>query len=186
MERFGRLAVLLVAALAAGCAGATRVTQDYAPDIDFAHLQTYSWRPGAGGESSDMNVLLAARIRAALERGLAEKGLRSAGHGRADIYVDFRYRIQRGYESTGISTGFGLGSGRGGTFGGIGIGMGDFGGAYDEAVLTIDFLDYASGTLVWQGSGRRRALTHGDPEQSTREINETVKRILARFPPGNK
>ncbi|MBN1141578.1 MAG: DUF4136 domain-containing protein [Deltaproteobacteria bacterium] len=175
------------ALLLLGCAAGVTVSQDYAPGIDFAALKSYVWRAGAGGaEGPGMNALVAGRIRSAVERVLTAKGWRQEASG-ADVELDFRYRIERGREPGGISTGIGLGTGSRGSFGGIGIGLGDIGGGdRDQAVLTLDFLERRSGSLLWQGRGERAASIGVDPEQSALEINELVERILAQFPPAKK
>jgi hypothetical protein len=37
--------------------------------------------------------------------------------------------------------------------------------------------------LIWRGTGTRRVSQHSDPEKRTKNINETVDKILAQFPP---
>ncbi|NLC70821.1 MAG: DUF4136 domain-containing protein [Desulfuromonadaceae bacterium] len=187
MRRWIGWTLSTAALLLMGCAGgAVKVSQDYVPDVDFSRLRTFSWRAGAGGKGAGANALVAGRIRTAVEQVLAEKGFQPASWGKPEIEIDYRYRIERTYEPGGVSTGIGLGTGSRGTFGGIGIGLGGYGNDYDEALLTLDFLDHDSGTLIWQGTGRRRASAHSDPERATREIREMVEQILAQYPPHGK
>lgn len=180
------VAVLAVAfALAAGCAG-IRLSQDYDPDTDFAAMQRYAWQTendDPGGDPLADNPLLRERIRNAIEQTLDSKGFRRVPPAEADFRVRYAYQVRQRIDSENVRTGIGIGTGGSGTFGGIGISTG--GGLQEttEATLVIDFLDAATGALLWRGLGQREPFGHSDPQKTIRAVNETVDKILAQFPP---
>ena len=66
---------------------------------------------------------------------------------------------------------------------GVAIGTGNNIREYDEGSLTIDFVDAASQTLLWRGTGTQRFQEYKDPEKASRDIDTLVEKILAQFPP---
>ena len=65
----------------------------------------------------------------------------------------------------------------------MGVGTGTQVRAYDQGTLLIDLTDAVDGRLIWRGIRTQTVTGHSDPEKSTRQINETVEKILAQFPP---
>jgi len=100
-----------------------------------------------------------------------------------DFYVGYQYtfRGKVGSDDAGIGVGFGIGSF--GSHGGIGISSGSGVSEYDKGTLVIDFIDASNSDLIWRRTGARRVSQHSDPEKRTKNINETVDKILAQFPP---
>jgi hypothetical protein len=54
---------------------------------------------------------------------------------------------------------------------------------YTEGTLFIDFIDKEKKELIWQGIGTG-ALRVQNREKKKERINEFVKEIVSRFPPG--
>lgn len=52
-----------------------------------------------------------------------------------------------------------------------------------QATLILDVVDAGSNTLVWRGSGQTELTGSGDAESRDVRIQQTVRRILERFPP---
>ena len=54
---------------------------------------------------------------------------------------------------------------------------------YSEGTLFIDFIDKSKKELVWQGIGTG-ALRIQNRQKKENRINEFVKEIISKFPPG--
>jgi hypothetical protein len=111
------LRILLTVALmltgpSTGCTKQLEAETEYAQDVDFARYQTYRWitddlvliQAGAG-DPAIRTLENERRIRAAVERELAQKGLRKVDGEDAQLVVAFtvgtkvRYKIQGGGSS---------------------------------------------------------------------------------------
>jgi hypothetical protein len=181
-----RLIVLLIAVvLAAGCSS-VRVTQDYAKGAEFARYQAFAWATPSHPESDDprlANPLLHERIHAAVEDGLRARGFRLVNAAEADLLMRYhtavRSRVE--YQRSGVTIGTGYYSGR------VGYGLAldyPYGSRdYDEGTLIIDFLDPATGDLVWRGTGVRPLEETPTPERRDEIVRDVVERILAQYPP---
>ena len=55
---------------------------------------------------------------------------------------------------------------------------------YDQGTLVLDIVDGRSNELVWRGTAQARIDPSNSPEERQRRINEAVRKILDRFPPG--
>ena len=54
---------------------------------------------------------------------------------------------------------------------------------YDEGTLLLDVVDPQSRQLIWRGSATDEVNFSASPEAKERQINEAVRRMLAKFPP---
>jgi hypothetical protein len=168
-----------------GCSS-IRVSQDYDPSRDFSSLQTYVWQREKQPETGDVRVdnsLLDTRFRSAIDNALAKKGFQKQSEGKPDFFVAYTYQIDSKIESSKVTFGFGFGSGGGGAYTGMGVNSGGRVNEYDEGLLVIDLMDAATGDLLWRGTGTARVDQHSKPEESVKDINEVVEKILAQFPP---
>lgn len=180
--------ILLSVSIFFGCS-TVQVAQDYDPAKTFSHLRTYNWQSKIQEKMGDPRVdnpLIDTRIRTAVDRSLMGKNYLKASNGAPDFYVAYQFVIHRKIESDSLRTGVGFGLGSYGHFGGIGIGTGSDISEYDEGMLIIDIIDAKSGDLFWRGTGTRHVYLQSDPEKTTRNVNETVDKIMAQFPPMQK
>ena len=185
MQKLKNIIFLTVLALFTGCSG-IEVSQDYDVAADFTNLKTFDWYLAEQKKTGDLRVdnpLLDSRIRKAVDRSLAKKGYQRLSKGTPDFYVEYKYAILTRIGSERVSTGIGFGFGGSGSFGAVGIGTGNEVREYDEGMLVIDITDTKNGKLLWRGTGTRRVSRHSDPEKITKEVNESVEKILAQFPP---
>lgn len=177
--------ILLSVSIFFGCS-TVQVGQDYDPANTFSHLKTFDWQSKMQGKMGDPRVdspLIDTRIRTAVDRSLMGKNYLKVSNGTPDFYVAYQFVIHRKIESDGLQSGVGFGFGSYGSFGGIGIGTGSDISEYDEGMLIIDIIDAKSGGLLWRGTGTRRVHLQTDPEKTTQNVNETVDKIMAQFPP---
>lgn len=177
------LTIIATGLLFKGCSG-VQVSQDYDPATDFKSMQAYRWATETQEKTGELridNPLRDTRIRAAVDRLLTEKGFIQSADGAPTFLVRYQYMLRQKIESDGGGIGFGIGSF--GRHGGIAIGTGNSVREFDEGSLTIDFVDAASQTLLWRGTGIQRFREYDDPQKTSRDINTLVEGILAQFPP---
>ena len=185
MRELRKHIVLAVSLLSLGCSG-LEVSQDYDLAADFSGLKSFAWKSADQLKTGDIridNLLLDARIRAAVERALIANGFRKATHGTPDFTVSYVFQIRRRIESERVRTRIGVGSVGGGGFGGVGVSTGGGASEIDQGMLVIDVSEPGSSDLLWRGTGIRRLPRQANPQQITAEVDQTVDNILAQFPP---
>lgn len=177
--------IVLLAGLLLACAATTNV--DYREGYDFSALHTLRLVPPAQPGTADTRInspLVEERIRKAIVDRLRAQGFTLVESG-ADADLTWQINTRSGVESdrSGVSVGFGTFS----RHSAVGIGYGFPGyevGSYDESVLTIDVLGAQDGALLWRGSDSRRLTDGASPESLTKDVQELVDAVLAKFPPG--
>ena len=182
--KHGWLFIIATAVLLVGCSGIS-VYQDYDPGSEFSALTTFQWvseNQEVTGDPRIDNPLRDARIREAVVRVLSEKGYEKVQASPA-FYVQYRYILRKKIESSGTAGGMTYGVGSFGHRGGVAIGTGNQVQDYDEASLTLDFMEPESGDLLWRGVGEERFAEYSDPEKATRAMDALVKKIIDQFPP---
>jgi len=188
MKKIYNLSVLtcsLLTILIFGCSS-LKVSQDYKPDSDFSNLQTYAWKIKIQEPTGNMRIdsqLMDQRIREATERRLMEKGYIKSIDNPPDFHIIYAYSISKRIYSNPVSTGMGFGYGRYGSHATIGIRTGTEIYEYDEGLLIIDFLKPNSNIVLWRGKSTRAVETHFTPEKIIQDIDQTIERMLAQFPP---
>jgi hypothetical protein len=173
------LAALLLACLA-GCAPSIKVAQDYDPSAPLASLRTWAWQPGvpqATGAPRLDNGLLNARVKAALERGLADKGYAvSADPDAADFTVAYHLAIDKKLDARTIYSGYGPYRGWAGSAHTVVE-------QYDVGMLIVDFIHPGSDAVVWRGTAQSRVNQSRDPAEREALVQAAVDKLLAQFPP---
>lgn len=165
------------------CSGIT-VSQDYEKEYDFAGLKTFAWKPNDNKSYGVKdNDLIDKRIRTAIEKALRAKFYQPVETLNPDFFISYHYNVEQKITSSGVSGGVALGRSSFGGFGGIGLSSGSDVRAYDQGTLLIDVTIPLGDKLVWRGVATQSVSDHSSPEESTANINETVDKILAQFPP---
>ena len=183
---FRRLAVLAVAALLSACA-ANQVNHDFDASRDFAAYRSWSWKdPVLQYRPDDPRIksdLTEQRIREAVTDQLDQRGLRTAAAGsKGDVQVQTYLIVEDRQQQ--VTTNYG------GTWGNPWNGY--WGGpmynetrniTYKVATIQIDMLDGKDGKLVWRGSDEQILSRTPNPSDRSTAIHDTVKNILANYPP---
>ena len=166
------------------CSG-IRVTTDYDPNADFSDVRSYAWldeSSGVEGDRPDVASLLDRRVRAAVEAEFQRKGIQRVDRSAAKVLVTYHLGVESKLDVDTINTGYGYGP------------YGRYGGIsstttvreYQEGTLLIDVVEPSSKQLVWRGAGQARIREYSKPEEREQRINQAVKEILEKFPPGAK
>ena len=163
-------ALLVVLVAVAGCASLT-VNQDYDSAFNFTSFRTFAILPVT--PESGINDLDASRAAAALRSELTAKGYTES----EDPTFNVAYYFGRQQHTDVDSYGYGYGGYRG--YGGGGVSVTQ----YTEGTLVIDFVDVATNSMVWRGTGQGILDDNPSPEQKTAKINDAVAKIINQFPP---
>ena len=174
----GALSLLLLV----GCFS-VRVRTDWDPSTDFGSFQRYHWQEPPRREDANPfadNDLLRLSVREAIEKALDARGFQSvATADEADFLVTWDLTLEEQLRAHGVSSGgfYGRRHYWGGVHASTTVRT------YQESTLLIDLLDAESGLLVWRGWGSGIVRTR-DRDRDRSRLDEGVRQILARFPPG--
>lgn len=163
---------LALAAPLAGCAQQLKVETQYADHVDYSKYETYRWvtddlvliRAGSG-DPAIRTLENEKRIRAAVERELAEKGLEKVDGEDAQLAIAFTVGTKVHYKL----------SGAGGNDLDI-LGEGD---SVTRGTLTIYVFDRASGEQIWSAWTKKDLERGTDPDAL---IAKAVALLLDAFP----
>jgi hypothetical protein len=183
-----------LALLVSACARTPPVPNyDYDRAANFFVLRTYDWR--AGGSSVQdhdprlENALFDRRLREIVDRQMQLKGFRQDASSPPDFLAAYHLLIEKrahGYAQPPYS-GYGYPYYSARRFYRPG-----WYGAYDQDVywreyesvtLLLDFLDPASGRLIWRGTAREAVDFTQSPVEQSEALQTAVRFLLTRFPP---
>jgi len=175
--------LLIILTMLQACSG-VRVSQDYEQGYNFLVLKTFSWKENKNHEYGfKNNELVDTRIRAAIVNQFGMQQYTYIDSGVPDFYISYHFSIEQKISTQQVSGGVSMGRGSFGRYGSVGISTGTQVDAYDQGTLLIDVTDASSNKLIWRGISTQMVSEHSSPEKSTKQINETVKKLLAQFPP---
>jgi len=165
----GSTAALVALAVVLGCSGArVEVRDDYDPDTDWSGIRRFVWFGiQARGGISEFDVK---RIANAIRGDLRRKGLREVG--------------DRAAAAIGVAAYLGVlpkavdvWKHEGGILWTKGKDL------VPAGALVVEVIDLRHGALVWRGAAERRLRENPSRRDADRAIEETVKKLLASFPP---
>ncbi len=187
--RAGLLLVLGLAGLVAGGCRTFDVRSDWDETIRFDAMKRFYFEdppvePGANPFAD--NSILRKRVRSAIEAVLAERGFAAASdRAEADFVVTYQVMLEEELRVDGVTVGTGIGTWqRPYGFGAVGSTTSRID-AYQEATLIVDVLVPENGDLAWRGWGSRMLSTR-DRNRSDQRLQEGVRAIFERFPPGRE
>ena len=170
--------VVGAALFAAGCSGISTTT-DWDRTVDFSGFTTYSWIETQGEAANDITNN---RIKAAIDAGLAQHGLRKVDSG-GDLAVGYQVSTDQQSSYTTMSTGWGTGWG-GGWGGGWGMGTSQTTQqTWNVGTLVLAMFEQNGKTMVWTGSASADIDGNRSPEDRENQITSAVTKMLSDFPP---
>nr|WP_320132183.1 DUF4136 domain-containing protein [uncultured Holophaga sp.] len=153
-----------------------RVTYDYDVRADFSRYHTFAWATPSDGSFTDH------RVRAAIEKGLAAKGIVLAKENPPELLVTVTTGLQgQRVQSTGVGVGIGLR-----ILPGVSVGLGTGTGrsrVQGVGSIQLELRDSRNSQLVWKAQAEDAFESGSSPEDSEADISDAVSRMLERFPP---
>lgn len=177
-----RVLICMLLLILAGCQS-SKVTVDYDTSADFSNIKSYRWADKTSGVEQGFDPLLAQRVQTAVRSNLSAKGLSEAS-GNPNVLL--RYYVGSHTETQESKTRAGIGFGSAGGSSAIGLGLSiPLGGdkVVKQAQIVVDFMNPASGKLLWRGTNRVSIGENDSPEEITAMIDKAVAEIFAKFPP---
>ncbi len=177
------LSLLFIFSLLAACQS-NKVSVDYDTDAHFNDYHYYQWLEEKSGSSKEVDPLMAARVKEALQQQLPTTGLVKASEQHpADLLVRYFVASSTKSKSSNSSGSVGMGSAGGNTAMGLSMSfpMGDS--PTREVQIIIDFLDASEQKVKWRGS-RKLKLSDQPPEELAAMVQQAVAEIIAMYPPG--
>ena len=170
-----------------GCKSTTNF--DYDDSVNFSEIKTYAWivesKTTIGDPEFFNSSINNKRITAAIERNLADKGLRKVAPSEANVLVNFHANVKEKLD-TNLYNGYSSYSGFGRRYYGSGfsghININNSQRDYKEGALVIDFLNQQK-QLIWRGSDETRLSRKSTPDKRSQQVNEVVSQILLNFLP---
>lgn len=182
----GLVSVLML--FAASCS-TLEVSSNFNPKTDFSRLKTYAWLNDVDHPSSNVRVnneLVRNSVREGIEEDLAAKGfIKSEQRDTADFLVTWFGAIEQKLKVENINNfyaPYGYGTLYRDPYWNSNPTVTKTK-AYEEGSLIIDFLDPKHQALLWRGTGKDRIEAGQPPETVKRKLKESVRMILANFPP---
>jgi hypothetical protein len=170
--------------LAAGCAGQP-VTTDYSPAISFSQYRTFALvsPPDSAGQQ-----LLDQRVRNAVQAQLTAKGLTAVDRQTADLYVGYGMVDKTHKQVYTYNDGWGWGGGWGWRNYRWGVAWPTTirrqVETYTDGTVVVHLIDAKTKQVVWQGEVASVVnLPVGNPVQATRQIDDAVAKLFAKYPP---
>lgn len=181
------LAVGLIACAGVGCR-TFDVRSDWDETVRFDAMKRFYFDDPPVAEGANPfadNSILRKRVRSAIIAVLEERGFGSvADRDEADFVVTYHVMLEDELRVAGVTMGTGIGGWqRPYGYGSIGTTSSRID-AHQEATLIVDVEMPDSGELAWRGWGSRMLSTR-DRNRSDERLEDGVRAILSRFPPGD-
>lgn len=163
--------------LSAACAS-VNVGADFSPGFALQPYRTFDWGAGdtlpAGDPRLDHNPFFDSRVRAAVERELATKGItRSASS--PDLLIHYHASVRQRVDVIRSD------EVRGYTFGGVNTSEKVI--EYEEGTLLLDMADAKSKRIVWRGWAQTDVDNlMNDQREMEKRINASVQKMVAQLP----
>lgn len=194
MNRWMCVSIALLCVNLIGCAPLTpRVEFDYDPSANFSALKTYAWAEQPGQRPKDdglsENSLLDDRIRQAIQRALALKGLQTVESGAPNFLVSYHLKTQQHlanrYEPTFYSPYRRFAYGRWPGYYGMPLYANEpYYEEYQTQRLIVEFLEPQTHKAVWRGVlDEPLSDSGGDPIQQIAQLVSKLQYVFLHFPP---
>lgn len=185
--------ISLIALLTLSGCSSYSVISDCDQAVSFGSYKTYRWNDNDTKASTDnilvKNPLVFKNVKAAVDRELAAKGFEFRENGPVDFTLSAHAKV-RERMIVNPPVGFAYSGGyysRWGRRGYTAVWYDPYPWPpvswYEEGTLIIDITDGKTNELAWSGIARGLLKDYNSTTQIHREIDEVVKKIMARFPP---
>ena len=175
-------ALLLAGVLLTGCASGPQIITNSASDVDFAAIQTYSFRQPLSTDEGDVRSLLSTTLVDATRTELDGRGWREVPDN-GEVLVDFQFETREEVRSprTGLSIGIGGGGGNVGVGGSVSTPSVE---TTTQGELSVNIIDPDKKQLIWEGIAKHE-VTENVLENQNEATRALVTLIFAEFPLAN-
>jgi len=182
MQSAGKLSWLWAMPLLLNACASVDVRTDYDNSVDFSRYTTYFWKK----LPATANSLMDGRIVAAVDGQLAAKGWRKAPEQQAQTALAADVTTREGQRVDTFHNNVGPGWHGGWQGWGMGGSMMTTSRVvtYHVGTLVIDLYDVKSKNAIWRGTASKTLST--DPATMRRSLDEGVRGMFAKFPPGTQ
>jgi len=153
----------------AGCS-TVHIETDYDRQADFSKYKTYRWIPhtkGTGDNPLMNDPLIEGHVKSAVNAELAKKGFVKIEEGHPDFLVAYYFTARNRVDITNY---YGYWYPQTSVY------------RYKEGTLILDIVDREQKQLVWRGWA---SDVLEDRSRLNEQINDSVRKLLERYPPGN-
>ncbi len=182
--------LLLLAALATGCASGPDIRADYDKSVDFGNYKTYGFYADAGPENTEYQGMFSKYVTAAIKVEMDKRGYVESSN--PDLLINFNANLQEKVKvTTSPSTSMSMGGAYGGYYGyrggyyspwvGYGYAQETNVSQYTEGTFNIDLVDAKATKLVWEAVGIGKVTSKKMNALET-TINTAVPNYFAGFP----
>lgn len=182
-----RSLLLLGGLVFGGCASGMQVSHDLNPDVDFSAYESFALLEEEQARPASQQ-LFAARVKAALETVMQEKGLRLTNSD-PDLLIAWDAATEGKMSVSTYGTSYGVGYRgryRWGGGGGWNTGYSTTSvNRWTEGTLVVEIVDARLEELVFTASAQAKLNENLSPEDRTDNVNRAISRILGAFPSGN-
>ena len=155
----------------AHCACSTlSVEYNYDSSVNFSGLKTYDWTSESEMMIGDSRVdwkLLHSQVRSAVDRELSSKGFTRQASGNPDFLIAYYGIVGTKVQEVAIRYRQPQADYR----------------DYDVGTLVLDIMGPDTRKSIWRGSAQTEIDFSASSQEKKDRINETVRRILEKFPP---
>jgi hypothetical protein len=170
--------------LAAGCAG-RQVSTDFSPATSFSQFRTFAlvMPPNTAAEQ-----LLDQRVRTAVQSQLDAKGLTATDRQHADLFAGYGVVDKTHTEIYSYADGWGWGGDWGWRYYRWGVAWPMSTRhqieTYTNGTVIVNLIDAKTKQVVWHGEVADVVnLPVSDPARATRQIDDAVAKLFAKYPP---
>lgn len=177
MKSMKAFCLLACIGLIGGCSAVHGVKYDYSRQTDFGKYMTYDWMSVPA--SVDIDERVAERVKKAVDFQLSAKGLKRTSQNPDFLIAEHLAKKDRaGFNDWeydfGPLPGYWGGDSAAGDITPYN---------YAEGSLILDFVDAGTKKLFWRGTANADLQNIDSPDESQTLIDETVQKILQKYPP---
>ena len=172
------LTLLMVAALAAGCAS-MNVSSHIERNVTFTDYVTYEWGPPdnlpVGDPRLDNNPFFRDYVMGAIEKKLAAKGYEQAVSGQPDLLIHYHANVNQRVEVYEADNRYGY------CYDNCQPQVVD----YDQGTLVVDIVDAKTNKVVWRGWAQDSINgIIDDQRRLEKQVDEGVTKMMSLLPRG--
>jgi hypothetical protein len=163
-----------------------KFVHDFDPEYDFSKFKTYRWASAKELNPNDelqKNPLIYKRVVAAVDKALAEKGLKLVEGDEFDVVVLAHAGMKEKMQINQTGGGY-----YGGYRGWYDPWWGPYGGTtqvsyYKEATLVVDIISWENKELAWRGMATGTVKENQSAEKQQQRLDKIAMQMFADFPP---